>query len=162
MSPSDIKAQLKISPTKRAFEKFKPWGLFSEFDDMRRARPCYFSRCLHEAAELTVRLRIFSGKRRRVAREEQPVIDGKREWGIAEGMFYWRFQTNVCIMRTRRKALDNIDLNQMSHRYVSGVLQNDWNDPVDFRSLDRSQRGCYIWVSLSYKTVNIVVSSSYH
>ena len=27
----------------------------------------------------------------------------------------------------------------MSYRYVSGVLQNDWNDPVDFRSLDRSQ-----------------------
>ena len=24
-----------------------------------------------------------------------------------------------------RKALDNIDLNQMSHRYVSSVLQND-------------------------------------
>ena len=23
------------------------------------------------------------------------------------------------------KALDNIDLNQMSHRYVSGVLQNE-------------------------------------
>ena len=57
------------------------------------------------------------------------------------------------------KALDNINLNQMSHRYVSGVLQNDWNDPVDFRSLDRSQRGCYIWVSLSYK---IVFSSLYH
>ena len=55
------------------------------------------------------------------------------------------------------KALDNIDLNQMSHRHFSGVLQNDWNDP-DFRSLDRSQRGCCIWVSLSYKTVNIVVS----
>ena len=60
------------------------------------------------------------------------------------------------------KALDNIDLNQMSHRYVSGVLQNDWNDPVDFRLLDRSQRRCYIWVSLSYKTVNTVVSSLYH
>ena len=44
----------------------------------------------------------------------------------------------------------------MSHRYVSGALQNDWNDPVDFRSLDRSQRRCYIWVSLSYKTVNTV------
>ena len=27
------------------------------------------------------------------------------------------------------KALDNIDLSQMSHRYVSGVLQSDWNDP---------------------------------
>ena len=38
-----------------------------------------------------------------------------------------------------RKALDNIDLNRMSRRYVSGVLQNDWNDPLDFRSLDRSQ-----------------------
>ena len=24
----------------------------------------------------------------------------------------------------------------MSHRYVSGVLRNDWNDPLDFRSLD--------------------------
>ena len=52
--------------------------------------------------------------------------------------------------------------NQMSHRYVSGVLQNDWNYAVDFRSLDRSQRRCYIWVSLSYKTVNTVVSSLYH
>ena len=62
----------------------------------------------------------------------------------------------------KRKAADNIDLNKMSHRYVSGVLQNDWNDPVDFRSLDRSQRRCYIWVSLSYKTVNTVVSSLYH
>ena len=50
-----------------------------------------------------------------------------------------------------RKAIDNIDLNQMSHRYVRGVLQNDWNVLVDFRSLDRSQRGRYIWVSFSYK-----------
>ena len=50
-----------------------------------------------------------------------------------------------------RKALDNIDLNQMSHRYVSGALQNDWNDPLDFGLLYRSQRGCCIWVSLSYK-----------
>ena len=25
-----------------------------------------------------------------------------------------------------RKAVDNIDLSQMSHRYVSGVSQNDW------------------------------------
>ena len=49
-----------------------------------------------------------------------------------------------------RKAIDNIDLNQMSHRYVRGVLQNDRNVLVDFRSLDRSQRGRYIWVSLSY------------
>ena len=34
---------------------------------------------------------------------------------------------NVASMfeRFRRKALDNIDLNQMSHRYVSGILQND-------------------------------------
>ena len=32
------------------------------------------------------------------------------------------------------KAQDNIDLNQMSHRYVSCVLQNDRNDTVDFRS----------------------------
>ena len=61
-----------------------------------------------------------------------------------------------------RKALDNIDLNQMSHWYVSGGLQNDWNDPVDFRSLDRSQRKCYIWVSWNYKTVSTVVSSLYH
>ena len=60
------------------------------------------------------------------------------------------------------KALDNIDLNQMSHRCVSGCLQNDWNDPLDFRSLDRSLRGCCIWVSLSYKMVNIVVSSLYY
>ena len=34
---------------------------------------------------------------------------------------------------------------------------NDWNDPFDFRSLDRSQQGCCIWVSLSYEMVNIVV-----
>ena len=25
-----------------------------------------------------------------------------------------------------------LDKNQMSHRYVSGVLQNDWNDRLDF------------------------------
>ena len=35
-------------------------------------------------------------------------------------------------MKARHKvslqAIDNIDLNQMSHRYVSGVLQNDSND----------------------------------
>ena len=53
------------------------------------------------------------------------------------------FFTLMCFLR---KALDNIDLNQMSHRYVSGALQNDWSDPLDFRSLDRSQRGCCIWV----------------
>ena len=29
----------------------------------------------------------------------------------------------VCM--SRRKELDDIDLNQMSHRYVSGVLQNE-------------------------------------
>ena len=28
-------------------------------------------------------------------------------------------------IRFRRKALDNIDLNQMSHRYVRGVLQDE-------------------------------------
>ena len=32
------------------------------------------------------------------------------------------FFTLMCFLR---KALDNIDLNQMSHRYVSGALQND-------------------------------------
>ena len=47
----------------------------------------------------------------------------------------------------------------MSHRYVSGDLQKDWNDPVDFRPLDRSQQRCYIWVRLSYKTINTVVPS---
>ena len=62
----------------------------------------------------------------------------------------------IVVQGLGRKALDNINLKQMSHRYVSGALQNDWNDPVDFRSLDRSQRRCYIWVSLSYKTVNTV------
>ena len=25
-----------------------------------------------------------------------------------------------------------LDKNQMSHRYVSGVLQNDWNDRLEF------------------------------
>ena len=29
-------------------------------------------------------------------------------------------------MPLKGKALDNIDRNQMSHRFVSGVLQNDW------------------------------------
>ena len=58
----------------------------------------------------------------------------------------------------KRKALGNIDLNQMSHRYsVSGVLQNDWNDTSTSAHLR-----CKIWVSLSYKTVNIVVSSLYY
>ena len=39
-----------------------------------------------------------------------------------------------------QKALDN-DLNQMSHRYVSGVLQNE-PSTSDFRSFDRSLREC--------------------
>ena len=30
-----IKAPPKISPSKRAFEKYKPWGLFSEFYGIR-------------------------------------------------------------------------------------------------------------------------------
>ena len=71
--PLRIKAHPRISSSKRAFEKFKPRGLFSEFYGMRRTRPCYFSRGLQEAAERTVRLRIFNGKRRRVAKEEQPI-----------------------------------------------------------------------------------------
>ena len=49
--------------------------------------------------------------------------------------------------------------NQMSHRYVSGVLQNDWSQEVI--AVD-SQWRCYIWVTLSYKTVNTVVFSLYH
>ena len=39
-----------------------------------------------------------------------------------------RFYSNtdgVAHGQVRRKALDNIDLNQMSHRYISGVLQNE-------------------------------------
>ena len=44
--------------------------------------------------------------------------------------FFWNMITsheNFSALRIfpRRKALDNIDLNQMSHRYVSGVLQNE-------------------------------------
>ena len=45
-------------------------------------------------------------------------IAQKRKWKQIFAMlkkFIW----------TKRKALDNIDLNQMSHRYVSGVLQNE-------------------------------------
>ena len=34
--------------------------------------------------------------------------------------------TQFNIKASLGKALDNIDLNQMSHRYVSGVLQNDF------------------------------------
>ena len=49
-----------------------------------------------------------------------------------------------------QKALDNIELNQMNYRYVSSVLQNDWNDPVDFRSpsIDRSEDVLFelLWV----------------
>ena len=30
-NPLRIKAPPKISPSKRAFEKYKPWGLFPEF-----------------------------------------------------------------------------------------------------------------------------------
>ena len=37
----------------------------------------------------------------------------------------------------RRKALDNIDLNQMSHRYVSGVLQNEPSTSAHL--IDRSE-----------------------
>ena len=40
-------------------------------------------------------------------------------------------QSNI-IANLRGEALDNSDLNQMSHWYVSGVLQNDWNDRLDF------------------------------
>ena len=72
------------------------------------------------------------------------------------GLFNVLMTEFIVVQGLGRKALDNINLKQMSHRYVSGALQNDWNDPVDFRSLDRSQRRCYIWVSLSYKTVNTV------
>ena len=35
------------------------------------------------------------------------------------------------------KALDNIDLNQMSHRYVSGVLQNETSTSAHL--IDRSE-----------------------
>ena len=31
ISPSEYKPLPKISPSKRSFEKYKPWGLFSEF-----------------------------------------------------------------------------------------------------------------------------------
>ena len=72
------------------------------------------------------------------------------------GLFNVLMTEFIVVQGLGRKALDNINLKQMSHRYVSGALQNDWNDPVDFRSLDRPQRRCYIWVSLSYKTVNTV------
>ena len=44
----------------------------------------------------------------------------------------------------KRKALDNIDLNLVSHRYVSGVLKDDHF--VSARSLlasDRSRRGLF-------------------
>ena len=61
-----------------------------------------------------------------------------------------------------RKAIDNIDLNQMSHRYVRGVLQNDWNVLANSRHLiDRSEDVIFelVWVT---KTVNIVISSSDH
>ena len=53
-----------------------------------------------------------------------------------------------------RKALDNIDLNLVSHRYVSGVLKDDHF--VSARSLSRSSllihrpEDCF-----SHKTVNI-------
>ena len=48
-----------------------------------------------------------------------------------------------------RKAIDNIDLNQMSHRYVRGVLQNDWNDTSTLAHLiDRSEDAKFelVWV----------------
>ena len=45
------------------------------------------------------------------------------------------------------KALDNIDLNQMSHRYVSGVLQNESSTSAHL--IDRCEN-----VNLSLKRVN--------
>ena len=45
------------------------------------------------------------------------------------------------------KALDNIDLNQMSHRYVSGVLQNEPSTSAHL--IDRCEN-----VNLSLKRVN--------
>ena len=57
--------------------------------------------------------------------------------------------------RSRKGKHLNIDLNQMSQRRLTKWLKQY----LDFRSLDRSERRPKIWVSLSYKTVNIVVSS---
>ena len=47
--------------------------------------------------------------------------------------------------------MDNIDLNQMSHQYVSGVFQNDWfrNDPwTSVHLIDRSEDAKFelVWV----------------
>ena len=74
------------------------------------------------------------------------------------------FFTLMCFLR---KALDNIDLNQMSHRYVSGALLNDWNDPLNSQlplTWSIAARMLYLSLiySLSYKMVNIVVSSLYY
>ena len=56
--------------------------------------------------------------------------------------FFWNMITsheNFSALRIfpRRKALDNIDLNQMSHRYVSGVLQNEPSTSAHL--IDRSE-----------------------
>ena len=68
------------------------------------------------------------GPTREVSRKRVHLL----RWTYFPGLPGWNFDW-------MDRALDNIDLNQMSHRYISGVLQNDWNDPLDFRSLDRSQ-----------------------
>ena len=46
---------------------------------------------------------------------------------------------------SKRKALDNIDLNLVSHRYVSGVLKDDHFVPLARAPLasDRSLRGLF-------------------
>ena len=41
------------------------------------------------------------------------------------------------------KALDNIDLNLVSHRYVSGVLKDDHFVSARALASDRSRRGLF-------------------
>ena len=97
-----------------------------------------------------------------------------RHWIIKTDLVFIYFQVTVayrvfvclwrhCFLHFSRsdsgKALDNIDLNRMSHRYVSGVLQNYWNDPVDFCSLDRSKRGCYITITNSQNALRRALTS---
>ena len=45
-----------------------------------------------------------------------------RRKGLGLDLLFFKMAAVLCL---ERKALGKIDLNQMSHRYVSGVLQNE-------------------------------------
>ena len=60
-----------------------------------------------------------------------------------------------CYLVLSRKALDNINLNKMSHRYVSGVLQNDFPQALYIlRNLEKFENSIKIHFFIREITAN--------